>query len=323
MTKRGMINVATLVLVWAVASWWGGSRLAQPPRRLLQDYHREFLNDPAAHGVSLKAYSTADGTPCLCVEPLSDGRLGDRGKLVRTQLTEQGAKLPPEGSVRGNVVLLHGRKGRKEDYLFIAERFCATGFRCLLVDLPGHGDNPNPNACYGMRETELASVILDEASAQFHFKAAPCGLMGLSMGGAVAIQTAAKHPERWSALVVVSSFDTLQNTVHHQTAAYVGAVLASVLETGSSWVYEWRTGIPLASIRSIDAVPKLTMPTLVAHGSDDHVVPGSCGKALFAALPAGLEKRWVEIPGADHDNVLITRYPVYATICSWMLDHVK
>ncbi len=318
-----MLVALTLVVFWAVASWWGGNQMASPPRRALQDYHREFLAAPSSHGVSLKPFTAADGTPCILVEPLSGVALGPRGHAVRDQLAKQQLAVPPSGTIMGTVVLLHGRKGRKEDYLLIAERLCAVGYRCLLADLPGHGDHPGTLACYGLREAEMPGVLLDEAAARFKFAAAPAGLMGLSMGGAVAIQAAAKNPERWSALAVVSTFDTFENAVRHQVSSYVGGFVGGLFQSGAAWVFEQKTGIALGSIRSIDKVPALTMPTLIAHGTGDRVVPIGCGRRLFAALPPSLEKKWVEIPGADHDNVLITDFPIYATIASWMLGHVK
>jgi len=323
MKKRLMLLAFALVALWVAACWWGGCQLASPPRRTLQDYHREFLSQPAAHGVVLKPFTSADRTPCILVEPLAGVALGPRGQAVRDQLAKQQLALPPSGKIVGTVVLLHGRKGRKEDYLLIAERLCAVGYRCLLADLPGHGDHPGTLACYGLREAEMPAVLLDEAAARFKFAPAPAGLMGLSMGGAVAIQAAAKHPERWSALAVVSSFDTFENAVHEQATSYLGVWLGGLWQSGAAWVYQRKTGIPLASIRSIDKVPLLTMPTLIAHGTADRVVPLDCGKRLFAALPPSLEKKWVEIPGADHNNVLITDFPIYATIAAWMLGHVK
>ncbi len=323
MKKRLMLVATALVLLWALACWWGGNQMTSPPRRALQDYHREFLANPAAHGVVLKPFAAADGTPCILVEPLAGQALGPRGKAVRDQLVKQQLALPPSGSIIGTVVLLHGRKGRKEDYLLIAERLCAVGYRCLLADLPGHGDHPGALACYGMKEAEMPGTLLDEAAARFHFSAAPAGLVGMSMGGAVAIQAAAKHPQRWAALGVISSFDTFENAVHEQAASHVGAFLGGLWQSGASWVFEKKTGLPLASIRSIDKVSALTMPTLIAHGTADRVIPLDCGKRLFAALPASLEKKWVEIPGADHHNVLITDFPIYATIAAWMLGHVK
>jgi pimeloyl-ACP methyl ester carboxylesterase len=61
---------------------------------------------------------------------------------------------------------------------------------------------------------------------------------------------------------------------------------------------------------------------LVAHGTSDRVIPIKCGRLLYDALPSSIEKRWVEIPGADHDNVLITDFPIYAEMAEWMLHHV-
>ena len=61
---------AVLLLVPPLAGWLAAEQLAHPPRRPLQDYHREFLAAPAAHGVVLKPFSCADGTPVLvCAGP--------------------------------------------------------------------------------------------------------------------------------------------------------------------------------------------------------------------------------------------------------------
>jgi|GEM_PF-3411362 len=42
-------------------------------------------------------------------------------------------------SLLRRMLILHGRSGMKEDYLAVAERYRAIGFRCLIPDLPGHG----------------------------------------------------------------------------------------------------------------------------------------------------------------------------------------
>lgn len=53
------------------------------------------------------------------------------------------------------------------------------------------------------------------------------------------------------------------------------------------------------------------------------VIGMDSGRCLYESLPAGTLKKWVEIPGAAHDNVLITSYPIYADLAEWMLRHVK
>lgn len=317
-----MIILCALLLVGvAAAIWWAGNELASPGRRPLQDYHREFLADPAAHGVTVKPFTLSDGTPCLMMEPLADRRLGLRGEKVRAQL--QDMALPPPGQIIGTLVLVHGRKGRKEDYLLIGERLCAAGFRCLLPDIPAHGEHPAPTITFGLREADLPAKVLDEAASQFAFSAHPAGLLGMSMGGAVSMHAAALPNRPWKTLVIISSFDRLETAIQKNVADRIGTTLGSLWRHAAGWIYEWRTGVSLSRIRSDLPASTLTLPTLIAHGTADRVIPLESGRRLFASLPADLEKQWIEVPGADHHNVLITDFPIYATIARWMLEHVR
>lgn len=321
--KRKLILTALVVLFTPLlAGWWATNELAHPPRRPLQDYHQEFLTDPAAHGVAVKPFTCADGTPCLVCEPLADGRLGKRGQTVREQMQKKNLTLAPAGRVIGNLVLVHGRRGRKEDYLLIAERFCAAGFRCLLPDLPAHGDHPAQTACYGVKEAHFPAMVLKEAAAMFHFDAQPAGIMGMSMGGAVSVRSLSLQEAPWRAAVLVSTFDTLDSVVRHQSTALAGEWGGALLRGITERWYARKTGVAIGDANSIQIAPTLRCPVLVAHGTADSVIPLECGRRLYEALPATLEKRWVEIPGADHDNVLITDFPIYAEMAEWFLRHV-
>lgn len=142
MKKKMLVLCGLAVLTPPVAGWLAADQLLHPPRRALQDYHLEFLAHPAAHGVILRRFTCSDGTPALLCEPDGKAKAGRRGELIREQLAARGVTLHPYGEMIGTLVLVHGRRGRKEDYLLIAERFCAAGFRCVLPDLPAHGDHP-------------------------------------------------------------------------------------------------------------------------------------------------------------------------------------
>ena len=305
-----------------VLSWWAADQIAHPPRRLLQDYHQEFLADPLAHGVILKSFTCGDGTPVMVCEPAPSGVLGKRGQAIREQLLKKKLTLSPPSQVIGNLVLVHGRRGRKEDYLLIAERFCAAGFRCILPDLPAHGAHSGNVACYGVKEAHIPAMVLHEAAAKLGFDPKPAGIMGLSMGGAVSIRSASDKDSPWRAAVLVSTFDTLENVVKHQAAALAGKACGSVGQSLTSRFFAWKTGMPFSAASSIALVSTLHCPTLIAHGTKDRVIPIECGRRLYAALPSNIEKRWIEIPGADHDNVLITDFPIYAEMAEWMIRHV-
>ncbi|MDI1310948.1 alpha/beta fold hydrolase [Prosthecobacter sp.] len=322
MKRIRIVLGVVLLLVPPLAGWLAADQLAHPSRRPLQDYHQEFLSAPAAHGVVLKPFTCADGTPCLVCEPDPSGLLGKRGQVIREQLTQKGLTLPAPGSVAGNLVLVHGRRGRKEDYLLVAERFCAVGFRCILPDLPGHGDHPGTIAYYGVKEAHLPAQVLREAAAKFGFNPQPAGIMGLSMGGAVSIRALADKDAPWRAAVLVSTFDSLDHVLRHQTSRWAGNWIGAVWSHLTGWCYHQQTQMEISEANSLALVPGLKCPVLVAHGTSDRVIPMECGRRLYDAMPPGIEKRWVEIPGADHDNVLITDFPIYAEMAEWMLRHV-
>jgi hypothetical protein len=146
---------AVIAMGIAVTIWMAASELIAPERRSLQEYHREWLEHAAAHGLVIKRFDTAAArTPCLLVEPDAVAGPAERGRRLRDQLGELGHKLAPYGAVKGTLVLLHGRKGRKEDLLPVAERFCAAGFRCIMPDLPAHGENPIATVRFGTAEDE-------------------------------------------------------------------------------------------------------------------------------------------------------------------------
>ncbi len=322
-TRRRMtLAILILLTLLAVAWGWGGLEIASPARRPLQAHHLEFLQNPAAHGVRLSRFQLSDQTPCLMIEPATDGTKGRRGLTVREQLKNQSVPLSEPGTILGTLVLLHGRNGRKEDYLLVGERLCAAGFRCLLPDLPAHGEHPGKVATFGIQEAAMPALLLREAAEKFGFSPQPAGLLGMSMGGAVAIHAAAREAAPWRTLVVISSFDRLDTTLKNNVSRKAGAWLGAAWLAGAEQVYRLRTGIQMAEIRSDRPASTLDLPVLICHGTADRVIPLASGQRLYAALKPAVEKRWIEVPGADHHNVLITDFPLYATLARWLLEHM-
>jgi len=323
--KRWKFILAALLIVSGISVvsliGWSAHQVASPSRRALMDYHREYLANPDAHGMKIEAFTATDGTPSLVCTP--HGNPGERGVKIRNQLSEQGILLTAFGEMRGTLVLTHGRKGRKEDYLPIAERLCAAGFRCIIPDLPAHGDHPTGIATYGVREAGLPSRMLNEAAQHFAFDPKPAGLIGMSMGGSVAMHAMSEPDAPWKGLVIISSFDSFPTVIENQSARYAGAVLGSICMEGIGDIYKWRTGVSLSDIQPYRHAEKIKTPAMIAHGSDDQVITMAAGQRLFRSIPDTTVKSWIEVPGADHDNVLITNFPIYAEIARWMIDHVS
>lgn len=309
---------AALIVAFLGLIWLSSSRLTKPSRRSLQDYHRDILSNAAAHGLTIRSF-TVGSIPSLLCEPTVTP--SPKGTKLRTELQAMGLTVPPAGEMRATLVLLHAHGGRKEDHLPVAERFCAVGFRCVLPDLPGHGDHPATFATFGHTEVTLPGEVLRAAAEQFHFNAAPAGLFGVSQGGAISVQAAARVEEHWFAVAEVAGFAALDEVIDGQARRLFGP-----LHQPAHWLVEQlvqaRAGFAPHSIRPVDAAAKLTIPILIAHGDADSFVTPEHAQRLFDAAPASL-RQFMNIPGAEHGNVLITDAPVYATVSRFYLNALK
>lgn len=310
------VTLLIVVAVYGTVCWLGAGWLTMPPRKPLDAWQREWLTHPAAHGLHIVRSVATDGTPYLVCEPDAAAGPGSRGRALRAQLMAVAASPRPYGEIRGTIVLLHGWGMRKESLLSTAERFCAAGLRCVIPDLPGHGENPRPATSFAERtnERDLPARVMTEAARQCHFTPGPVALWGLSMGGAYALRAAARGP--WNAVLVVSSFDALGPVVHDEAARRIG-FWSDILMPGLNVATALRCGFQLREVRPVESARNVTAPVFVAHGTADPLIPEQAGLKLFRAILA--RKRWLEVADAAHGNVLGTPQHVFCEMARWTL----
>ncbi|CAN5586071.1 hypothetical protein BH09VER1_BH09VER1_40480 [soil metagenome] len=318
------LGILLLVFIAGGAIIWKAStELMTPTRRALQDYHRDWLERPSEHGVTIQRFSALDGkVPCLLVTPDPSVGISKRGDTVRRQLQEKGLVLQPFGATFANLVLLHGRNGRKEDLLPVAERFCAVGFRCVIPDLPAQGESPLQVIRYATSDFEasIPASVLTEALTQFHLPSDPAGLWGMSMGGAYLAKAASLPSAPWKALVVVCSFDSLDAVVAQKAASYTGPagpLFAKVVEE----LCVLRGGVSPADVQPAKWAASVTTPVFVAHGDHDSLISLSQGQLLYQAY-ASPDKIWTVVKDGDHDRILVTEHPLYAEMAAWYLKYL-
>lgn len=320
-----MLLLLALLVVGALAAvlWMGSSAMISPPRAGLQEWHAEYVAQAVDHGISMKKMrvSTADGftTPLLVCEPLALPGRAEKGQALRAQLGQMGVQLQPWGKVVGTVVLLHPHKGRKENFLGAAERFCAAGFRCILPDLPGHGEHSAEYACYGVKECRLPGLLVEEVCGQLGVEPGPCYLFGYSMGGAIALHAAGLEPGRWRGVATLATFAELDEAVGRSAVGQYGN-MAPPLHALVRYVVQWRAGFDPREVSTPRAARSAVGPRmLVIHGDQDNFVPPDHAQRIYDALPAG-KKQLMLVRGAAHSDVLRTAAPVYATICrDWLM----
>lgn len=156
------------------------------------------------------------------------------------------------------------------------------GFSVLAIDYRGFGKSDGQ-----LPSEQSAAEDASAAWAELSRRAAGTKryIYGHSLGGAIAIDLAAK-PEAKSAagLVVESSF-------------------TSVREMQQYTAYKW---LPLAAVQtqyfdSVAKAPTLCMPTLFLHGSNDYRIPIDVARKLYDAAPE--PKRWLLVDGARHVDI--------------------
>lgn len=279
------------------------------------------INNPADYGLSIISHNCLDGqVPCLLVEPDALAGTGKRGKTLRQQLTSKGVNLPAYGRVHGVIVLLHGRNGRKEDLLPVAERFVAAGFRCILPDLPAHGDSPISHMSFGTSEFErqLPAKVLEDVRTQFGLPDEPAALWGMSMGGAFAVNAAGEPSSDWDAMMVVSSFANLEGVLESQIPEQWKPLFPTVLSL-LDLERSLQNRPTIRSIRPQQVAQTLKLPTLLVHGNEDDFVSMQQGQDLYAAL-GSVDRKWLTVSGAGHRNVLATSMPLYSEMNEWLLS---
>lgn len=327
MLRRLAVPATVLLLAgWIAAAWWGSAHLVSPQRRALQDYHHAILGQPDRYGLRIEPFRGAAETPCLLVT--ASGSPGDalKSRIVRDELARRGVGLAPWGRQLGTIVMLYGHGGRKEDHLPICERFCAAGFRCLLLDLPGQGDHPAPVGSFGLREAALIESVLADTAARFAFPDDPVCLFGVSQGGAIALQTAARDPRKWSAIASIATFTSLDRPIRRSAEELLPAPLgfATPLATfGVGCGTRLRAGFWPAEVRPLDAAARLHMPVFIGHGDRDAYIGIDQGRELFAAIPA-TRKQFRVVAGADHGRVLsVGSHALYSDLCQFFLAAVQ
>ena len=219
------------------------------------------------------------------------------------------------------LVLLHGAGFDHSTWALHSRWFAHHGYGVLAPDLPGHGRSAGAPLATIADMADWTAALLDAAGAT------SARLVGHSMGSLIALETAARHPARVSALGLIGTAATMTVGPDLLTAAAandhsavdmvsiwglgfqaeLGGSLAPGLwmHSGAQRVLEQcRPGVLFNDLsacnayqNALAAAARITVPTTLVLGERDMMTPAKAGKALAAALP---NSRTVVLRGAGH-----------------------
>jgi carboxylesterase len=268
----------------------------------------------------------------------SNARRIERECLARRPLGPNGIIVGAEGfelTASGNraLLLVHGGGDTPQTLRYLGDVLHARGYTVRAPLLPGHGRTLRDFAAVS------ADAWLDTVRAEYRAlreRYQWVGLIGLSMGGALAVQLAAEVDSGLPALALVAPYVTVSERVRRAArlapfwgllTPYVrsadGRSIHDPAEHTKSLAYGIFTAAALRALtvsadRAAALLPKVTAPTLFIQSREDNRIAPVDAERAFERLGAR-EKRLVWVQGAGH---IITvdrgREQVLAAIADWI-----
>lgn len=233
------------------------------------------------------------------------------------------------------VLLIHGLGSSTEDWAPQVEAL-AERFHVIAYDVRGHGRTAKPKGRYSV--TQFSA---DAAALITHLGLGAMHVVGLSMGGMIAFQLAADHPDLVRSLVIVNSGpEMILRTWQAKFGIYqryvivrlmgmrrMGEMLAGRLLPAPEhvalrelFVERWARNDPGAYLRALSAIvgwsvthalPRITCPVLVVSADQDYTpvawkqwYTNMIPNASLVVIPDSHHMMPVERPQPFHDALL-------------------
>jgi uncharacterized protein len=196
------------------------------------------------------------------------------------------------------LVMIPGISGCKEFFLPTAQYFAQHGISTLLLDQRAHGESGGEYCTFGFREKHDVSSAVDTLLARHpHLR---LGVMGHSLGGAVALQALAED-ERLQFGIVESTFHSLEAVVEQYGKNYFGV--------RSPWLARHTLDKAAAiahfdpyAVKPFESAERIQQPVFMAHGDADERIPLAFGRINFEHLVSP-QKEWHTVRGAGHNTM--------------------
>jgi pimeloyl-ACP methyl ester carboxylesterase len=205
--------------------------------------------------------------------------------LPNTQQVEQSNQ-----GDRKAILYLHGKGKNISANAKHANRLMRLGFSVLVIDYRGYGKSeggfPTESSVYTDAQTAWNYLI------EKGYKPNQILIYGHSLGGAIAIDLALKHPDAFG-MIVDASFTSMSDMAQLDPKYRVFPIDLLIHQRFDS----------IAKVRS------LAMSVLYIHGTADELIPSAMSQRLYDSTPT--KKQIVLIPTAGHNNTASTNEPLY------------
>ncbi len=161
-----------------------------------------------------------------------------------------------------------------------AAEFYKANVATIMPNLRGHGKSDGNRICLAYEETRDVKAVTDYIKSNAKYKDVPVIVMGVSMGGAVAIRSIGENKDI-DGLIALSAFSSLEDFLQASREAFLPMIPAEQLAGITRQVVKEKYGVdspvnnPLYALRGLK-----NRPVLMMHSRQDSQVPYSCFEKL-------------------------------------------
>jgi pimeloyl-ACP methyl ester carboxylesterase len=193
-----------------------------------------------------------------------------------------------------------------------ALRLAQEGWRCVLVDLRGHGKSTGRRVFFGVQETHDLSQLLDELARQRRL-IEPVASIGESFGAALSLRWKAADP-RVQMAVAIAPYASLSNALLNICHDYAGWVPQAILRAGLKKVPDVLK-VPPAELDTTTVLTRQPVTALFIAGAEDSIAPVTDVKQLYSLAPGS---ELVVVPDATHEAVTYFFDDLVPPILKWL-----
>jgi pimeloyl-ACP methyl ester carboxylesterase len=214
---------------------------------------------------------------------------------------------------RGTVVLLHGYGLAQFAMAPWAMRLAEDGWRCVLVDLRGHGKSTGKRIYFGVWETQDLTQLLD-ALARDDQLAPPVAAVGESYGAALALRWKGVE-RRIASVVAIAPYAELSNAVMNICHDYAKWLPAGLVRSGLRKLPAVLEVAP-AELDTTTALARNPVVALFVAGADDKISPATEVRRLYEQAATGSEL--VVVPHATHEALPYYFDQLVPPVLTWL-----
>jgi pimeloyl-ACP methyl ester carboxylesterase len=214
---------------------------------------------------------------------------------------------------RGTVILLHGYGVAQFSMLPWGFRLAEDGWRCVLVDLRGHGDSTGKRVYFTVEETNDMSQLLDTLARDQRL-AEPVAAMGESYGGVLALRWKTVDP-RVGAVVAIAPYASLSNAVLNIRREYAGLIPKFMVKEGIKKLPKLLK-IEATEFDTTTVLQRKSVKALFIAGGEDKI--SSVQEVERVRVLASPESKLVIVPDATHEALTYYFKDIVPAVLPWL-----